>query len=246
MTKVISLTCLHYGTDYLQYALHSVADVVDECWCLYTPQGSFGAQAPVPCPESEAELLAIAQAGAGNKLRWHRGFYNSEGEHRDMIYNLCSDIDYMMIVDSDEVWEEGLAEDVIHHFEAHPDQRSVRIHTPQLWRSFWRGMPNDGLYAEHGWCPKNTGSWGYLESNKKLFHFGYAQRPEIVKYKQLVHGHRNEWKPNWFDETFLPNAQRDVHPTINNFWNPEDIDLFAMGLPDWMHSHPYCNLAVIE
>lgn len=245
MAKVISMTCLHYGADYLAWALRSIVDSVDECWVLYTPQGSFGAHANMPCPDSEAVLFAAAQLGAGNKLRWHKGDYHNEGQHRDAIYTLCPDFYVMMIVDADEIWQPGLAGDVVSHFERHPDHKSVRIVTPQFWRSFYRGMPNDGLYAEHGWNRHGTQTGMYLESDKQIFHFGYAQNEAVTYYKQFTHGHRDEWKKDWFDTKFLPNSQFDVHPVINNFWNAEALDPFAMGLPEWMRTHPYAGLEVI-
>lgn len=246
MTKVISLTILHYGLDYLEWALRSIRDEVDECYVLYTPAGSFGFQSDTHCPEREPELHDAAKRGAGYKLRWHKGHYYSEGLHRDMINRLCRDYTYMMVVDADEIWQAGLASDVIHHFERHPEQKSVRIATPQFWRSFWRGMPNDGLYAEHGWKAGQGVPGAYLESDKKLFHFGYAQNEAVTYYKQYTHGHRREWRWGWYDEKFIPNAQIDIHPVMVNFWNAEALDPFAMGLPGWMHEHPYSKMEIIR
>ena len=81
-----------------------------------------------------------------------------------------------------------------------------------------------------------------------LHHFGYAQRPEIVEYKQLTHGHRSEWRRDcdWFHDRFMANAQRDCHPVGSQYWNPETVDPFALGLPEFMRAHPYAGMEVIE
>lgn len=247
--RVISLTVLHYGSDYLQQALRSVHDSVDAQYVLYTPVGSFGHRTDLPCPDTRDQLAQLSIEGAGHKLRWHEGVYTAEWQHRDKIYELEPDADVILITDADEVWQEGLAEDVIKHFEAHPTHRTVRILTSHFWRSWWRGIPNDGMHAEHAHAPKreliDDNLRHPLESDKRILHFGYAQRLDIMQYKQHTHGHKPEWRANWFEEKVLANAQEDVHPCIWGCWNPVGVDPYALGLPEWMRTHPYAELEVI-
>jgi hypothetical protein len=246
LTQVISVTCLHYGAMYLEWALRSIRDEVDACYVLYTPQGSFGHRVDVPCPETRDELRALAERGAGDKLRWFEREYTNEGHHRDHIFELAPDADVILIVDADEIWQPGLSLDVIKHFETNPD-RTARIHTTHFWRSFYRGMLNDGMHAEHAYAPEHTrNDKGGIESDKRIFHYGYAQGEAITYYKQFTHGHKSEWRWNWFDEKFLPNEQQDIHPVINAIWNAEAIEPFVLGLPDWMHEHPEVNQQVIR
>lgn len=244
--KVISLTCAHYGLGYLEAALRSVADSVDECWILYSSIPSFGHFAPMPCPETREMLFAAAERGAGMKLRWFDGAFYNESHHREAIYSLVPDADYVLVVDTDEVYQEGLPEDMIRHFESHPEHRSIRPLTTHYWRSFYRGMLNDTLHAEHAWAWSRQGSYGYLESDKRIHHFGYAQGEVITEYKIHTHGHKKEWRSDWWDTKFLPNAQVDVHPVIKEFWNAEAIDPFAIGLPTWMQEHEYAKCEVIR
>lgn len=246
MSKIIAQCCLHYGKDYLGASIRSVINEIDEYWCLYTPVGSFGHRADIPCPETRAELFAIASQAAGEKLRWVDGEYTAEGQHRDLIFQLVPDADIILVVDADEVWEYGLVTDVIHHFEGNPD-RTVRIPAMHYWRSFYRAMPNDGMHAEHAYCPSHTRmDKGGLDTTHKIHHFGYAQNKAITYYKQLTHGHKPEWKWDWYDGKFLPNAQEDVHPVINAVWNPIAVNPYEYGLPEWMKEHPYAGLEVIE
>ena len=78
-------------------------------------------------------------------------------------------------------------------------------------------------------------------------HMGYAQRPEIVQYKQLTHGHRNEWRHDvdWFTDKFMANAQTDTHPVGSEYWNPERVDPLDY-MPRWMQDHSYYHMQVIE
>lgn len=244
--RVISLTVAHYGRDYIRWGLRSVADSVDACYVLYSDQPTFGHVAGFPCPETKEELQSEAQIGAGDKLRWITGHWWGEGQHRDAIMKIEPDADVILIVDTDEVWEAGLAEDVIHHFERHPDHRTVRILTTHYWRSFYRGILNDTLHAEHGHAPKSPGTVGHgLESERRIHHFGYAQNSGVTYYKQFTHGHRPEWRSDWYETKFAPNAQFDCHPVIHDFWNPTAINPWDIGLPSFMTDHPFAALEVI-
>lgn len=244
--KVIACCVLHYGSDYLTSAIRSVIDDVDQFWVLYTGRGSFGHQAAIPCPDTKERLFEIATEAAGDKLAWHSGDYANEGQHRDMIYKLCPDADIICIVDADEVWTKGLVGDVVKHFEAHPEAMSLRLPTTHYWRSFHKAIVNDGLHAEHalnrraGGLIKDT-----LISDNRIHHFGYAQNLQVTHYKQFTHGHKAEWRWDWYHTRFAANAQIDCHPVIHDFWNPEPVDPYALGLPEWMKEHPYANLEVI-
>ena len=68
-------------------------------------------------------------------------------------------------------------------------------------------------------------------------HFGYAQNPETVRYKLLVHGHKNEIKDTWYNEVFMTNRQYDCHPVGSDWWNPQTVDPLQY-MPGWMAEHP--------
>ncbi len=246
MSKVISLTVALYGSDYLEWGLRSIRDSVEECWVLYTNTPSFGHGTDLPCPDTREQMFELAKRGAGNKLRWYEGAYSGEGQHRDMIYQLAPDADIVLVVDTDEVYEPGLADEVIHFLET-SNAKSLKIPVSHAWRSFYKWILNDGMHGEHAHAPKHTGDYRVpFETDKRIFHYGYAQRLEVMYYKQFTHGHKPEWKWDWYDTKVLPNAQKDVHPVINEVWNPEPADPFTFGLPEWMKEHPYAFLDVIE
>lgn len=242
--KTVSVTALHYGKEYLEYAVRSVIDAVEECWFLYSPTGSHGHSSDIPCPEHAAALYEVARKAAGDKFRWYMGSpgqWRHEGEQREFIFQLAPDADVYLTLDADEVWPEGEAAAAIDLMlqENITDYFYPLIH---FWRSFHRAAVNDmaaprRIYNRHG-----DGSSGYPET--KLLHFGYAQSTAIVEYKQHVHGHKGEWRQDWFDTKWLPNAQVDVHPTNIEYWNPVEVDPDVL-LPEYMREHPYYNLEVI-
>lgn len=245
MPKIIAQCCLHYGSDYLDASIRSIIDAVDEYWCLYTPQGSFGHHTDLPCPDTREQLFAIAAAAAGDKLRWVDGVYHSESQHRDLIFQLVPDADVIFIVDADEVWEAGLTDDILRYYET-TSTRTLRLPTMQYWRSLYRAIPNDGMHAEHVYFPKNSGmDKPTLNTEHKIHHFGYAQRLEVMYYKQYTHGHKPEWRWDWYETKVLTNAQQDVHPVVFNVWNPIAVNPYEYGLPGWMREHPYAKVEVI-
>lgn len=238
--KIISFTALHYGMDYLRDALLSVLDVVDEAWVLYSPIGSHGHRTDTPCPEHMADLYRLACETAGDKLRWYAGTWDYEGSQRDAIYQLAPDADIVLTLDADEVWPEGLAAAAIAELQG-SGARYGRMALIHFWRSFGRAVLDDAaapvrIVNKHG--------EGETTLEGKLLHFGYAQNSAVVRYKIETHGHKGEWRAEWWAERWVPNAQRDVHPTGIDYWNPEAYDPTPLLTPS-LHTHPYRTLEVI-
>jgi hypothetical protein len=259
VNKVIAYTALLYGRDYLAYAIESIIDYVDEYHVLYASQGSHGHRTSTPCPETRDELYAVASTVAGRKLRWHDGEWAHEGLQRDSIYQYAPDADVIIVLDSDEIWGAGLAANAIQKC-LYGDATHYRVPMIHYWRSFNRCVLHDPSYPIRVMSKKaqyvlyEELSTGHLWDNQKernkhcyINHMGYAQRPEIVEYKILTHGHRNEWRRDvdWFKDKFMANAQTDVHPVGSEYWNPEPVKPLDY-MPDWMASHPYFGMEVIE
>lgn len=244
--KIVAYTPLHYGAEYLAYAIRSVIDHVDEYHVLYSAIGSHGHRTDIPCPETRDELYPIAARAAGMKLHWHDGEWAHEGLQRETIHAVAPDADVIFALDADEVWPEGLAFHMANKLWQEPDWniRQVRFSLIHYWRSFHRAVIDDYAAPVRTIYPKlktgdvTCGEW-------RLNHFGYAQSARIVEYKQHTHGHKAEWRRGWFETKFLPNAQNDVHPTSINYWTPVAVNPLDY-MPDWMLIHPYFHKRVIE
>ncbi len=242
--RTIGYCTLLYGSDFLEAAIRSVIDAVDALYVLYTPRGSFGHQTDLPCPDSKQELMRIAMRAGRRKLVWHEGVYGSEVAHRDAIYDLAPDADIVLIADADEIWSDGLAQAAI---EAVYDTGAKQVKVPisHYWRSLYRAVVTDA-WPEVGRVTFRAGSGEAIVTGPgRIHHLGYAQRSEVAYFKQFTHGHFDEWRWDWYDTKWQPNAQVDVHPVIHGFWNPQSVDPFALGLPEWMREHPYAGLEVI-
>lgn len=250
--KVIGYVALHYGRDYLGYAIRSVIDHIDELHVLYSAVGSHGHQAHIPCPETRDELYAIAEGAAGGKLRWHDGTWAHEGYQRDSIHQYAPDADVILVLDADEIWPEGLVANVLNYAGAVtnsiPPFRTLRLPMIHMWRSFYRAILHDPAFPTRVIFPHiaekyGEQTWGRADP---IVHLGYAQRPEIVEYKQHTHGHRGEWRQDdWFNTVFMANAQTNCHPVGSEYWQPEPVNPLDY-MPGWMSEHPYYGLQVIE
>src|SRR6185503_16164213 len=86
----------------------------------------------------------------------------------------------------------------------HMQANRLRMPMIHYWRSFYRAILHDPAFPERVIYPKIQGetqtynAWRVVDNNDLLHgtpfvinHMGYAQRPEIVEYKILTHGHRN-------------------------------------------------------
>jgi hypothetical protein len=246
MSKVVSYTALHYGSDYLGYAIRSVIDHVDQHWILYSDVGSHGHRTDAVNPDTREQLMDIAIEAAGEKLGWIDGKWDYEGAQRETIHQIAPDADVILVVDADEVWSANLS--FLRDMALGSGFRTWRVPIIHYWRSFYRCVLHDPAFPVRIICPKaDTDKEETIHYLRPINHFGYAQRPAIVEYKQHTHGHKGEWRTDvdWFNDVFMTNRQTDTHPVGSEYWNPEPVDPWQY-LPDYMRQHPYANMEVIE
>jgi len=243
--RVAAYIALHYGREYLAWAIASVIDDVDEMHVLYSPVGSHLTRTDTPCPETRAELKALAETTAGDKLRWTDGNWSREGEQRDTIYTL-TDAPIIVTLDADEVWHPDLLREVI-AFGIEANVSDVRVPFWHYWRSLKRVIKHDPAYpvrVKFRQQPAGDRTYSIPPERGEAFrihHYGYAQSSQIVGYKLSIHGHQNEFRPGYFADVFMTNQQVNCHPCGQIEWDAEAVDV----LP-FMMGHPYADLELIE
>jgi hypothetical protein len=116
---------------------------------------------------------------------------------------------------------------------------------------FWRSTKwicHDGAAPTRIFRPKApNNAENYISIPYKVFHLGYAQSPRIIYYKQDIHGHKVDWRQDWFENKFMSwkPGDDDVHPTNVNFWTPvlyEDSGELERLIGD----HPYYGMNLIS
>lgn len=248
---IIAYTALLYGLEYLEYAIRSVVDYVDEYHIIYSPVGAHGARSDMPCPETRGELLYVARKGAGNKLRWHdAGPFPHEGAQRDSIHILAPGADIVLVVDYDEIWQPGLPERAIAAATAGHTRRYL-VPMRHYWRSFRRLIQDDGDYPVRVINTHHAdGTARIVSDGLAINHMGYAISPVMMAYKWTVHGHKNQVRRdvNWFADKYLnPDAKTDLHPCAKPIWNLEPTPPDTWGyMPPFMRAHPFANMETIE
>lgn len=251
--KIIGVTALRYGKDYLAYAIRSIIDYIDQYHILYAIVPSHGHWSDLPCPDSKEELYAIARQAAGSKLVWHDGTWRMEGEQRNSIYEYAPDADVIISCDSDEIYSKELIGNIISYsgsVQYSAPYRYLRVPFIHYWRSFNKCILHDPAYPARVIFPRIDARYGentwYINSGA-VNHMGYATRPEIVAYKWTIHGHKSELRQdvNWFQDVFMANRQYDTHPVGSQYWNPETVNPLDY-MPNWMQEHPFYGKEVIE
>jgi len=239
---------LHYGAQWLKYSLRSIVDEVDEIHISYTSVPSHSFHTDLKNPENEEELYLIARPF---DVFWHNDSemkFVHEGFHREHATKLCADrgAEIILVIDADEIWSPSVLEDALNVVKD-SDYHSYRINMMHFWRSVkW--------VCEDPACPTRFIKPGVQDSSEqyvsgRVFHMGYAQTPEIINYKQSIHGHRGEWRPGWFEEKFLAwkPGMNDVHPTCReNFWEPKPFVDTDSILEYLIGDHPYWGIDIIE
>lgn len=245
--EVHSLTVLHYGADYLPYAIQSVYNQVDVCHVFYTPNPSHGHSTNIPPVETRAELQRAAyQYDPDNKVKWYdtEGLRH-EGQQRDLALQtvINAGAELVLVLDYDEIWPDELLGKLLSDTWSRRGARNNLVNMIHLWRSF------NWACKDQGWPVRIIDtrlSAGLCYLRPGVFHFGYAITDMVMRYKWKIHGHKNEMRPGWLDNIWPqwpPPA--DCHPTNDKgFWNPEPFD--KEQLPEFMKAHPFYNLDKIE
>lgn len=247
--NVQSYTILHYGRDYLPYALRSVYDAVDRLHILYTPHPSHGHRTDARPPDNRAELMQAAFVhDPDRKIAWYDiDTYWNEGPQRDMAVHVCQQAgaDMILVVDCDEVWQPVTLQTALDHVWAKNTARNWLINFTHFWRSF------DWVCRDNNWPVRiidlrHSDGTGYVPAEVgAIYHFGYAVREEMMLYKWQIHGHKGELRPDWWEKWDTWPPVPDCHPTNGeNWWVAEEFDKAL--LPELMKSHPFYNLEKIE
>lgn len=242
--KVAASIALHYGREYLSWAIHSVLPDVDDVFVLYSPHGSHLTMNREPCPETRDELYALASDAAGDKLHWIDGDWHQEHEQRDSIFTL-TDAPIIVTLDADEVWYPGLLPAVL-AFGLEAGVSDVRVPFWHYYRSLKKVIKHDPAYpgrVKFRNFPTGDRTFSIPAGQGEDFrihHYGYAQSSQIVGYKLGIHYHQNEFVPGYFETIFMANRQTDCHPCGQKEWNTEDTDVMVL-----LRQHPYAGLEMI-
>ena len=248
--NVQSYTILHYGADYVGYALRSIYDHVSKAHIIYTPHPTHGHDTDAQPPETRDQLLAAVLAyDPDNKIKWHEVRHvTQEHQHRNLAVDTVRQAraDMLLVVDCDEVWDGGTLARVLDYVWKQDSARDWLVNFTSLWRSFgW--VCRDDLWPvrvidfRHGsgiqYVPRELG---------EIYHFGYAVRDSLMRYKWRIHGHKAELRDDWFENRWdIWPPPDDCHPTNDRgFWNPEPFD--RAWLPALMREHPFYELERIE
>lgn len=255
MPKVYSYSICLYGLDYLSFALKSVSSLVDKSYIFYTPHPSHGHSTDLKCPESRDEIMASIPADEWGKLTWvdTEGFFD-EGPQRDYAVNMLTrdGADLILNLDYDEIHYPDVLDKMIKEVWDKNNVRNHLVNMVHFWRSFSWCNYDDGWPVRLIDTRHRTGT-NYLSPNElgRVLHFGYVIRNETMKYKLSLHGHKDELRPNWYEEKWLAwPPPKDCHPTNGikqdgtGWWDPVPFDKNL--LPGVMKNHPFYSLDKIE
>lgn len=242
---VCAIVCLHFGKDYLSYAMRSVLPVVDQFVIAYSPVPNHGHfDTSVPCPDTREDLFSAAES-VGVDTTWieHDG-WRSEGEQFKTGWTY-TDADVIVKLDADEIWTPKLLESAI-AYGLYMGVHEVRVPLVHAWRSLYRGFAHDPAAPGRIYLRENkTGETTFAPNDLayRIFHAGYALPVDLMRYKERTHGHKAEWRRDvdWINDVYAANRQYDCHPVGSDYWQTvEDITP-----PDILKNHPFAQLEVI-
>lgn len=246
---------LHYGAEWLEWAIRSVIDFVDRYHIFYTPHPSHGQSTTMTVPDKESRdaLRAIA-AIYGNEVVWHDVDHLwNEGDQRDYCVQQLASAGSDIVVwnDADEVWDPDVLCECLDAVAA-GSAKDYRVHAMHFWKSVNWVCYDDCMPVRF---IKPSGSGEAFLPGQGFYHFGYAQSSMLVAYKSKIHGHRNEWRRNWWGTIYNKwepgqSHKCGVHPTNEcddktgkPFWTPVPFDRY--DIEDLIGDHPYFSDEII-
>lgn len=251
--RIQSYTILHYGLSYLQVALKSAYPFMDRLNCFYTPHPSHGHKVDIPPIETEDELFGTAMLAIPDKLVWNTTDFWQEGQQRNYAVGKCArdGADLILVLDYDEVWHPEVLNRALSYVWNTNSAKDWLINFTHLWRSFNWVCVDDAWPVRIIDTRHNSGVAYLPRELGPIYHFGYAISDRVMRYKLSIHGHKNELRPEWYEEKWQAwPPQENCHPTNGRkdngegWWNPKPFD--KMLLPEIMRKHPYWNLERIE
>lgn len=245
----MAFVCLHYGSDYLGYAIKSVYDFVDKVLVLYSERPSHGHTGGLVNPDTP-EVLKDAAFQFGdpeNKIMWVTGRWPNEGGHRNAATKYAQDekADALLVVDADEIWHPDAVEPTLKFAMDNASDRVCRARMIHFWRSFSHICTDAMTQDRVIFINRSPGSFCYAPMEKPICHMGYARKPEDVSYKISIHGHKAEWRRDWFTHKFMQwPPPEDLHPTCVDTWSTVPYDKSL--LPEILKAHPYFDMEPIQ
>lgn len=254
---VYSYTIAHYGRDYIGYSLKSIAPLVDRLYVFWTSHPSHGHRTNIEPIESKRHILDSITDSLGysldSKLHWQETDIWNEGQQRDFaVQTLQNDnADLILVMDYDEIWHPHVLDKALNHVWQTNGARNWLINFRHAWRSF-NYMCDDQNWPVRIIDTRHSGGVGYVPKELgDIYHMGYAITDKVLRYKLSIHGHKDELRPNWYEEKWQAwPPPDDCHPTNGKndegvgWWNPKPFD--KRELPYVLHSHPYFNVDKIE
>lgn len=243
--RILCYMPCHYGKHYMAYAIRSVAPFVEKIVILYSSKPTFGRWVDQACPDTEQQLHDIALA-ASDKVDWRSGYWGSEAEHRNFIFQMTDGYDGVLTIDSDEVFDQC---DLPKAIEAGLSSEKRYIGFGgfiNFWRSF-------GYVCYDGFTPirfinlHGTDEIGCGVVPCRVYHFSTAQPMDIMRYKLAIHGHHDEIRPGWFEmfENWKPGDVVDggLHLVSLDLWQASPYD--RGQLPEILHEHAFFDKEII-
>jgi len=259
--KIAGYIMVHYGADYLAECIQSLSYICDKIIIIYTDRpthtdmdiinGKPAAYKPIG--EDIRTLQQIAY-DASNKVVWisinmedqtRRVF--TEGAHRNLAFEYSQGFDMLVTLDTDEVWEPADIEASIREASG-INSRYIGV---DGFINFWRSFDYyliDWFHPHRLHNLRSTIIDKGVSVKSKIYHFGYAIKPELMKYKMHIHGHKSEIRPGWFDiwNNWTPDQLHGkFHMVSEQIWH--DINLFDKNtLPTILRNHKYFNTPIIK
>jgi len=185
--------------------------------------------------------MASIPADEWDKLVWvdTEGFTH-EGPQRDYAVNkLIQDgADAIIVLDYDEIHDPKILDLMLKEVWDRNIARNWLVNMVHFWRSFSFACYDDG-WPVRFIDTRRTGGNAYISPNDigRVFHFGYAVSDKVLKYKMSLHGHKDEWRQDWYETKWKKwPPEENSHPTNERkengegWWNPVPFD--KNNLPD--------------
>ena len=251
--KKTAFMIVYNDADYVDYAIRSVKDWVDE---MIIVEGAFEITMQIGRPpRSDDGTLDIIHQHVDNKRIFLKQANLREHKHHYDIgyqYAIENDSEWAILVDSDEIWTKQAqmtADNYMNIFSGKVQEIRIMEYCfindfntwyPGTYPRFFKCIPGSKFVFDNevhfnGWGRGNHGC--LTVPNFKIFHYGYVRRKKRWQLKQ-DYMEEKDHNPN------LKNYKLEG----NNYIIPNDIPIYKFDgkHPEIMKDHPFYSMTAEE
>jgi len=248
-TKVAACYCVYDDYEFLQASVESIIDYVDSI-CFFVSFSRYDGKSFKNDNDTTLTVISNLIKQYKKCKLFRKDWKDQLLQRNEAIKTIEKDYEYCLIIDADEIWDEGSIKGLLHYMRKHPnvDVFTTRFYT--YYKSLkYRIAPIQNLKATsliktkvRLTCTRGTKGAKYVVRDIPPWHVcwhhpSHVRSDEKMKIKWEIANHEYNCRADWYEKYWL-----NWTPEMINF-HPEKpdefhsvVEIFKSDLPTHLHN----------